>query len=95
MCIIMLLTSSLRHNRRRLIQDAVNGDASNFVRGDFVATAWSLFDLFLAAAEAPGAPPPLRYARGSRGPPEADDLARREGFRRSEGYTWRVAADNK
>ena len=46
-------------------------------------------DPFLAAAEAEGAPPPLRYARGSRGPPEADELLRREGFRRSEGYTWR------
>jgi hypothetical protein len=77
----------------RLIADAIAGDASNFVRGDFVATAWRVFDPFLAASEAPGAPPPLRYAARSRGPPEADELARREGFRRTEGYTWRVADD--
>jgi glucose-6-phosphate 1-dehydrogenase len=77
------------HPTHSLIQDAVNGDASNFVRGDFVATAWRLFDPFLAAAEAPGAPPPLPYAHGSRGPAAADEQAQREGFRRSEGYTWR------
>jgi glucose-6-phosphate 1-dehydrogenase len=70
----------------------VNGDASNFVRGDFVATAWRLFDPFLAAAEAPGAPPPLPYAHGSRGPAAADEQAHQEGFRRSEGYTWREGA---
>jgi glucose-6-phosphate 1-dehydrogenase len=58
-------------------------------RNDFVDTAWRLFDPFLAASEAEGAPMPLRYAPGSRGPPEADELLLREGFRRTEGYTWR------
>lgn len=55
-------------------------------------TAWRLFDPFLAASEAAGAAPPVRYAQGSRGPAEADELLRREGFRRAEGYTWKRPA---
>ena len=63
-----------------LLGDAVDGDESNFVRSDFIEHAWRLWDPLLAAAEAAGATPPVRYAQGSRGPPAADQLARREGY---------------
>jgi len=74
-----------------LLQDAVDGDPSSFVRADFAAHAWRVFDPLLAALEAPGAPPPLSYARGTRGPAAAMAAAAAAGYVRSEGYVWQAA----
>ena len=66
---------------QRLLTDALDGNATLFLRGDEVEAAWAFVDAIRAgwhAAEAPVA----TYPRGSTGPEEADDL-----FHGCEG-TW-------
>jgi len=65
-----------------LLNDCIGGDDSNFVRPEFIAASWRLFDPLLESVEAVDAPPPLPYAVGSRGPAAADELAHREGYAR-------------
>ena len=67
--------------------DAVRGDQQHFVRRDELRAAWALFDPLLAAADA-GELPVHKYAAGSRGPEEADELAARHGYVRNAGYEW-------
>jgi glucose-6-phosphate 1-dehydrogenase len=58
----------------RLLQDALEGDASLFIRNDQIEEAWRVVDPLLHALEDPD---PLRvhiYPRGSWGPAEADRL---------------------
>lgn len=71
----------------RLLLDAVRGDQQHFVRRDELRAAWALFDPLLAAADA-GEVPVHKYPAGSRGPREADELARRHGYVRNAGYEW-------
>jgi glucose-6-phosphate 1-dehydrogenase len=62
----------------RLILDAMRGDATLFTRNDEVVGQWAIIDPILEAwGEADGALP--RYAAGSAGPAEADDLLARDG----------------
>jgi glucose-6-phosphate 1-dehydrogenase len=54
----------------RLLGDAMNGDATLFVREDAVEAAWAIVDPILATATALN-----QYEPGSWGPREADHLA--------------------
>ncbi|MEO5941551.1 MAG: glucose-6-phosphate dehydrogenase [Candidatus Limnocylindrales bacterium] len=54
---------------KRLIGDAIDGDPRLFARGDTVEASWRIVEPVLASA-----PPVIRYARGSWGPAQADDL---------------------
>ncbi len=58
----------------RLLQDAFNGDASLFIRGDQVEEAWRVVDPIIQAWESPDGPGPVEYEPGSSGPREADEL---------------------
>lgn len=62
----------------RLLLDALNGDASLFVRSDAVEASWQIIDPILKGWEGPDAPPVYSYPRDSWGPEEADLLLARE-----------------
>src|SRR5439155_11700905 len=66
----------------RLLLDAIQGDASLFMRADEIERAWEIMDPLIAAAERPDAPQPERYAVGSAGPTCADKLLD------ADGRTW-------
>jgi glucose-6-phosphate 1-dehydrogenase len=63
----------------RLIQDALNGDATLFMRSDEIERAWEIMDPLIAATQAPAAPEPHIYGVGSEGPAVADAFLGREG----------------
>ena len=64
----------------RLLQDALVGDASLFIRSDQIHEAWDIVDPLLQAWEAPpDAPLGTEYPHGSWGPPEADALLAEHG----------------
>ncbi len=65
---------SLPDAYERLLLDALKGDASLFMRGDEIETAWRIIDPILSGWEENGQPPLGSYAVGSWGPPEADGL---------------------
>jgi glucose-6-phosphate 1-dehydrogenase len=58
----------------RLILDAIQGDASLFMRSDEIERAWEIMDPIVTAAERPVAPMPEKYAVGSQGPECANAL---------------------
>ncbi|MEE4193578.1 MAG: glucose-6-phosphate dehydrogenase [Anaerolineae bacterium] len=58
----------------RLLLDALHGDASLFARADEIERSWELIDPVIRFAEDPTNPPPIKYEKGSWGPPEAVDL---------------------
>ena len=58
----------------RLLQDALEGDASLFIRSDHIEEAWRVVDPLLEGIEAPSAPRPHTYPADSWGPDAADDL---------------------
>ncbi|MGH9190487.1 MAG: glucose-6-phosphate dehydrogenase [Acidimicrobiales bacterium] len=62
----------------RLLLDALVGDPTLFIRSDEVAQAWRIVDPVLSAFEE-GDLPLARYEAGTWGPPEADELLRRDG----------------
>ena len=77
----------------RLLLDALQGDASLFMRGDGIELAWTLIDAVRAGWAGRGAPPLVLYDRGSWGPQAAVDLLARA------GRAWRLgcgvhASDN-
>ena len=63
----------------RLLLDALEGDASLFIRSDHVEEAWRIVDPLLKAWEAPSAPPLHLYEQGSWGPDAADALQAQDG----------------
>ena len=63
----------------RLLQDALQGDATLFMRSDEIERAWEVMDPFIAAAERSDGPLPQEYAVGSQGPACADALLERDG----------------
>ncbi|MFQ3534321.1 MAG: glucose-6-phosphate dehydrogenase [Aggregatilineales bacterium] len=63
----------------RLLLDALNGDASLFVRSDGIESSWQIIDPIIAGWQRPEAPPLATYARGSWGPHAADQLLARHG----------------
>jgi glucose-6-phosphate 1-dehydrogenase len=58
----------------RLLQDALEGEASLFIRNDQIEEAWRIVDPLLQALEGPAAPRVHVYGRGTWGPAEADRL---------------------
>ena len=67
---------------QRLLLDAIEGNATLFIRGDEVEAAWRFADSVRAGWAAEPAPPVHTYAAGTMGPGAADEL-----FRGCEG-TW-------
>ena len=65
----------------RLLQDALQGDASLFMRGDQVEQAWAIVQPILDAAASPEQMPMAEYDRGSWGPEAADYLLDEAGHR--------------
>ena len=65
----------------RLLLDVMAGDATLFMRRDAVEAAWTWVDNVLEAWARAGAREIPRYAAGSWGPREADELMAREGRR--------------
>lgn len=63
----------------RLLLDAINGDASLFMRSDEIERAWAIMDPFIQASESPTATMPHEYAVGSDGPAEAAAFLERDG----------------
>src|SRR5262245_60382772 len=66
----------------RLLLDAIQGDASLFMRADEIERAWEIMDPLIAAASRADAPQPEEYAVGSSGPASSDQLLA------NEGRTW-------
>lgn len=62
----------------RLLLDAIQGDASLFMRSDEIERAWEIIDPFIAATEL-AATIPETYAIGSEGPPGASALLAQDG----------------
>lgn len=71
----------------RLLLDTIRGDHSHFVRRDELRVAWEIFTPLLHRIDA-GEFKPTLYKQGSRGPPQADELVTRLGYRRTHGYIW-------
>jgi len=71
----------------RLIYDVLRGDHNLFVRVDELEAAWKIFTPILHQIENEKIVAKI-YPFGSRGPPEADDLASKYGFFRSKTYKW-------
>ena len=63
----------------RLLQEAMQGNASLFIRSDQVEEAWRIVDPLLAAWEGPGAPKAYPYEAGSWGPEAAAALLGADG----------------
>ncbi|QDU19283.1 glucose-6-phosphate dehydrogenase [Urbifossiella limnaea] len=66
----------------RMLLDAIQGDASLFLRSDEIERAWEIMDPIIAACERAAAADPEEYAIGSHGPAGADQ------FLLSEGRKW-------
>jgi glucose-6-phosphate 1-dehydrogenase len=60
----------------RLLQDALLGDATLFLRGDEIEASWRFADAYESGWAREDGPPMLEYPAGTWGPPEADDLFR-------------------
>uniref|UniRef100_A0A3Q3WUX4 Glucose-6-phosphate 1-dehydrogenase n=1 Tax=Mola mola TaxID=94237 RepID=A0A3Q3WUX4_MOLML len=71
----------------RLILDVFCGSQMHFVRSDELREAWRIFTPLLHQIDREK-PKPIPYKYGSRGPTEADDLAKRVGFRYEGTYKW-------
>src|SRR5262245_24863720 len=71
--------SPLPEAYERLILDAIQGDASLFMRSDEIERAWAIMDPIITATEASDGPTPQAYPIGSYGPKCADELLAKEG----------------
>ena len=63
----------------RLLQDALEGDASLFIRSDHIEEAWSIVEPLLQGGENHDTPAPHIYEHGSWGPQAAADLLSEDG----------------
>jgi len=70
-----------------LILDVIRGDHNLFVRSDELQAAWDIFTPLLHQLEKEKVPPEL-YEFGTRGPVSADELIKKAGYIRIEGYNW-------
>ena len=64
---------------QRLLQDALNGDASLFARSDEVEQAWQIIDPIMTAWRSPAAPALSPYEAGGWGPEASADWIKRDG----------------
>ena len=64
----------------RLLEDALDGEASLFIRSDQIANAWSIVDPLLECWADPASGKLHQYRQGSWGPRAADALLRKDGF---------------
>lgn len=64
---------------QRLLQDALQGDASLFARSDEVELAWQIIDPILAAWRSPAAPPMNSYPVAGWGPDASTEWMERQG----------------
>ena len=64
---------------QRLLQDALEGDGSLFIRSDHIEEAWRIVDPLLQAWENPLGPPLHIYEPGSQGPEAGDALLAQDG----------------
>ena len=62
-----------------LLQNALQGDPSLFIRSDHIEEAWSIVDSLIEAGEASDAPRAAGYGPGSWGPKAADALLAQDG----------------
>lgn len=69
----------------RLLVDALNGDASLFIRSDEIEQAWRIVDPIIKAWENDEGPALHLYRRGSWGPSAADDLLNADNFNWQSG----------
>jgi glucose-6-phosphate 1-dehydrogenase len=65
----------------RLLLDAIQGDASLFMRSDEIERAWEIMDPIIAATQRNEAPQPEEYPIGSQGPGCADTMIAQDGGR--------------
>ena len=63
----------------RLLLDALNGDASLFIRSDEIEQSWSIIDPLIHGLSQPPTRPPEIYDPGTEGPYAADDFLARDG----------------
>ena len=70
---------SLPEAYERLLLDAMQGDASLFMRSDEIEQAWAIIDPLIKATESADGPPPAAYPLGSEGPRSAEELLSRDG----------------
>ena len=63
----------------RLLLDALNGDASLFIRSDEIEQSWSIMDPLIEGLSDPSARPPAIYDQGTEGPFSAYDFLARDG----------------
>jgi glucose-6-phosphate 1-dehydrogenase len=69
-------TSAMPEAYERLLLDAIQGDASLFIRADEIDRAWEIMDPFIQGTQAVA---PEEYAIGSQGPVGADRLLATDG----------------
>ena len=65
----------------RLLQDALEGDATLFIRSDHIEEAWRMVDPLLQALDGSTTPPLHAYEPGSWGPQAADEFLALDGRR--------------
>lgn len=70
---------SIPEDYERLLQDALGGDTSLFIRNDHIEEAWRIVDPLIEAWMDPDTPPLYDYAPGSWGPAAADALLAQDG----------------
>ncbi len=58
----------------RLLEDALEGDPSLFIRSDHIEEAWRIVAPLLEGQENSRVPQPQEYEPGSWGPPAAEEL---------------------
>ena len=74
----------------RLLLDAINGDATLFIRSDEIESAWKIVDPILEDWESdPDAPSIQTYEKGTWGPKAADDLLAQD------EHIWRVSCEHE
>ncbi|KAG7206270.1 hypothetical protein KM043_003654 [Ampulex compressa] len=71
----------------RLILDVFCGSQMHFVRSDELSEAWRIFTPLLHRIEREKIPP-IPYKYGSRGPKEADEMAKQNNFAYYGSYKW-------
>eukprot|EP00095_Tigriopus_kingsejongensis_P003323 maker-scaffold612_size124412-snap-gene-0.31 protein:Tk03323 transcript:maker-scaffold612_size124412-snap-gene-0.31-mRNA-1 annotation:"glucose-6-phosphate 1-dehydrogenase" len=71
----------------KLILDVFVGNQTNFVRSDELREAWRIFTPLLQELETTRTRP-IPYKAGTRGPKEADDLAKKHNFVYTGTYRW-------